>query len=120
MTNNFYQISDLEDKKLNEILELFSHDCVLADYNDDFIYIRDGKKIYRLDRSKVSPNIEAKEAVNDAFKHLQTNKNKTIYKDAMAEEFKDISRKFCSEIKKELEDALEKIEKLEKTEPHTD
>ena len=58
-----HQISDLEYLKLNRILDAFSRDSVLLDYNDDYVYILDGEKAYRLDRSKVSPNITVEEAV---------------------------------------------------------
>jgi len=63
MSTNLYDLSDLEYHMLNGILYQFSRDAVLGGFNDDYIYINAGDKKYILDRKKVSPHIDAQEAV---------------------------------------------------------
>jgi len=66
MTTNLHDLSDLEYRKLNLILDEFSHndvDCVINGFNDSYVYIAEGRDIYRMDRDKVSPNIDVKDAV---------------------------------------------------------
>ena len=58
------QISDREYNKINQILDKFSIDCTMRDYNDDFIYINNGKRLFKLDRIKISPDIPVEEAVS--------------------------------------------------------
>ena len=57
-----HQISDLEYMKLNNILDVFSNECVLGDYNDDYVYINEGRKMFRLARNQISPDIDARTA----------------------------------------------------------
>jgi len=63
MSTKLHDLSDLEYNKVNEILYQFSRDAVLGGFNDDYVYINAGGKKYRLDRKKVSPYIDAQEAV---------------------------------------------------------
>ena len=65
--SSLYQISDLENHKLCQILDLFSYSSVLGDYNDRFVYINEGNKVFRLERKYISPDIHAHEAV----KHIE-------------------------------------------------
>lgn len=59
-----HQISDLEYLKINQILDKFSIDCTLHDYNDDCIYITKEDRLFKLDRIKISPDISIDEAVS--------------------------------------------------------
>ena len=58
-----HDLSDLEYYKLGLILDEFSHDCVVGDFNDRYVYIHEGHIKYRIERDKISPDIEAKDAV---------------------------------------------------------
>jgi hypothetical protein len=60
--SGFHQISDLENHKLNNILDVFSNECVLGSYNDHYVYIHEGRKVFRLARHQISPEIDAKTA----------------------------------------------------------
>ena len=48
--SKFHDISDLEAHRLNQILDNFSTDAVLGEFNDDWVYICEGRKIFRLAR----------------------------------------------------------------------
>ena len=63
MSTNLHDLSDLEYHKLNLILEEFSHDAVLHGFNDCYVYIAKGRRIYCMNRDQISPNIDVKTAV---------------------------------------------------------
>lgn len=65
------EISDLENAKLCDILDLFSFDCTVYDYNNDYIYICNDKDMFRIERKYVSPHISSEEAVKH-IKHFET------------------------------------------------
>jgi hypothetical protein len=66
--SNLHQLSDLEYYKLGQILDAFSEDCsyefdlVVGEYNDEVVYLVDGRKVFKIDREYISPNIEAEDA----------------------------------------------------------
>jgi len=60
--SSLHQLSDLEYHKLNEILDMFSIDAVVGEYNDSCVYIQEGRKVFRLSRDQISPDIDAKTA----------------------------------------------------------
>jgi len=60
--SKLHDISDLEAHRLNQILDNFSIDAVLGEFNDDWVYICEGRKIFRLARDQISPDISVRDA----------------------------------------------------------
>ena len=60
---NIHQMSDREYNKVMDILDIFSCECEMGRYDDEYIYINEGERLFRIKRNLVSPETNPKDAI---------------------------------------------------------